>query len=72
MPFFYYGKAISDGFFLKGVSMGLQVFLFILSVFLLCLLRPAMRAAGYAVKILEIKKNSLQHPVDGVNSHDIL
>ena len=58
---------------LKGFEkMGLQIFFITLSVCMLLLIRPVMRGFACWAKILEFKKNTLSHPVDEVNKHDIL
>ncbi len=52
--------------------MGVQIFFVTLSVCMLLLLRPLMRGVACWAKILELRKNAISHPVDEVNSRDIL
>lgn len=52
--------------------MGIQIFFITLSVCLIILIRPILRGVVCWAKILECRKNALLHPVDEVQSRDIL
>lgn len=52
--------------------MGVQIFFVTLSVCMVILIRPVMRGFVCWAKIMECRKNELLHPVDEVNSRDIL